>query len=133
MFTSYMRPGGTMFGHSQFVLSMILNVLFCECLCVLCGLALVSFSFFSMLHAVVCPEMLHVRWLAAQKKIKQVSLRTQIHSSKKPAGVLNVSWESSQFQKTFGGFRSNAVWLCDVYSGRLHVSETEEGHKKKDK
>lgn len=89
------------------------------------------FLFFSMLHAVVCPEMLHVRWLAAQKKRKQVSLRTQIHSSKKPAGVLNVSWESSQFQKTLGGFRSNAVWLCDVYSGRLHVSETEEGHKKK--
>lgn len=158
MFTSHIRPGGTLVGHWQFVFDLLYSLHECVSITVqtshrewhiclslhpfcfiyfprgrpsllkwplslftVCRLAFVSFSLFCLscmlLFALRC--CMCAGWQRRERKtgLLACSLRTQTHTRLQNAfGVLGVSWESSQFQRTLGVFHPNAARLCDVQS-----------------
>lgn len=66
-----------------------------------CRLVFVSFSFFFFL-TVMCPEMLYVCMKERNRLVGLFPAHTNAARPSKTAfGVLGVSWESFQFQRTF--------------------------------
>lgn len=114
-----MGVGGAPFGHYQFVLTMTLNAFFHECWCVLC-------SFF--VHAVVCPEMLHVCWQAAQKKRNRfVGLFAVLTNTlQKACGGTKCQLGFVPVSKDLGQLFSQTACGCVMYTVSAFVSVSRE-------